>query len=170
MKGFVDFVLQKFQLTHVKRIPNRVVVLDRIPYIAHPRSQPDRAERTLSNLAQLAGTLSKQVKSSISLDVQVHTLVDLSMREQITIMREASFVIANHGAGLSHLLWLHDNTHVIELSCSSANFFEELAKWRKDDVHHYCQPAVYGKTISDDYWDEYVVQVIQRVLNEEDYK
>jgi capsular polysaccharide biosynthesis protein len=162
MKQFVDFVLQRFDLSHIQRVPGRIVVLDRVPYIAHPRSQLSNAKRVLGNLAELTGQLSTQINTTtVPLDIQIHTMVNQTMREQIQTIREASIVIANHGAGLTHLMWLEDNAYVVEMSCT-INFFKELVKW-KSEIYHFCHPAV-QETISESYWKKNVVSVIERAL------
>lgn len=153
MSQFVDFVLEQYDLTHINRVGGRVVVLDRAPYIAHPRSSGKDTPRSLKNLAILAHQLPAQVKNASLLNAQVHTLVNLTMQEQIQIIREASIVIGNHGAGLTHLIWLHKGAHVIEMSCFKSKtypFFGPLSKW-KPGIYHHCLPLAEG-IISDDYW------------------
>jgi hypothetical protein len=104
--------------------------------------------------------------------VKVVTLVNDTMRDQIAAIRQADVLLANHGAGLTHLLFLDQGAHVIELSCSH-DFFVQLAQWHSsgDDsssprLQHYCQDHVDGETISDHFWNNNVVQVIaDRVLH-----
>lgn len=161
MSAFVDFLVSRHGLSDVPKIPGRVVVLDRVPYVSHPRSDVKKAQRTLGNLRENAKQLPSQAKSATPLDVQVHTMIDMTIQEQIQVIREASIVIANHGAGLTHLMWLHDDAHVIELSCTK-NFFRELVKWLPN-IHHHCQPPVQNH-ISDPYWKQYVVTVVQDAI------
>lgn len=179
MRRFVDFVLDRYNLTRVRRIPNRIVVLDRVPYVAHARSDTSKTPRGLRNLAALARTLPDQVRMpsphdddnnngshhhhNNNISVHVHTMVHQSMREQIRVIREASVLIANHGAGLTHLLWLEEGAHVVELSCAGAHFFPALSRWKRPGVRHHCQPRV-DSVISDTYWNKHVVSVVQKAL------
>jgi Glycosyltransferase 61 len=104
--------------------------------------------------------------------VKVVTLVNDTMRDQIAAIRQADVLLANHGAGLTHLLFLDQGAHVIELSCNH-DFFVQLAKWHSSGdsssqrLQHYCQDFVDGgATISDQFWNNNVVSVIaNRVLH-----
>jgi Glycosyltransferase 61 len=159
---FVQHVLHVYNLTHVHRIPGRVVVIERVPYISHPRSKPSQTQRILSNIRDLALNLPSLSLPNVT--VEVVTLVNDTMRDQIASIRRADVLVANHGAGLTHLLFLDQGAHVVELSCNHG-FFPELAKWRgRDNLHHYCQPAPIesGMNISNQYWHQHVVSVVRQ--------
>ena len=47
--SFSDFVLARYGLETISRVPKRVVIIDRQPYTAHPRSKP-HMPRKLGNL------------------------------------------------------------------------------------------------------------------------
>ena len=46
-------------------------------------------------------------------------MAHMSFEDQIRAVREASVLVALHGAALSHLLWMHPNSRVIELTPKS---------------------------------------------------
>jgi Glycosyltransferase 61 len=192
-RHFVNHVLSAYNLTHVRRIPGHVVAIERVPYISHPRSKPGNTERLLSNLRHLAMMLPKTLiaqrqqleqeqhgngknllsffsKPSSStttfprVTINVVTLVNDTMRDQIAAIRQAHVLLANHGAGLTHLLFLDNGAHVIELNCNHG-FFVQLARWRGgglgDKLRHYCQGFVdTGETISERFWKDNVEWVI----------
>jgi capsular polysaccharide biosynthesis protein len=74
--------------------------------------------------------------------VQVLQLHDMTMREQILVIREAHVLVGMHGAGLTHLLFLGKDTHVVEMvRPNKGTHFVELCKW-KERVQHHMLPQV----------------------------
>ena len=160
---YMNFFLSIYGLQDVRRIPGHVVAIDRVPYIAHPRSNANMAERTLSNLKEIASSLPAQFagKYKTNVTVEVVTLSDQDMREQIRSIRQADFLIANHGAGMAHELFMDEGAHVLEMSCSR-KFFVWLAEWKP--IQHHCLPTL-EEEISPKYWQDNVVSVIDSVLS-----
>ena len=157
---FVAHVLRSYQLHDVPRIPGRVVIIDRQPYVAHSRSQASNFQRTLSNLLELKNRLLKDAATvgihqepvlplqtadaaspypddASNISVRIVRLESLSFKEQIQTIREAHILIGNHGAGLTHLLWMHEKSHVLELTSQYVHFFEFLSQWRWGVSHSY---------------------------------
>jgi Glycosyltransferase 61 len=163
MKCFVDHVLQSLGVDHVKRIPGRVVVIDRVPYVAHPRSDVSKAPRLISNLRDMAVSLKQLALPNIDkLTVEVVTLVADSMKQQVQSIREADVLVANHGAGLTHLLFLDDGATVIEFS-PKIPLFSRLSQW-KPTVQFEIGGMVNGD-IPPDQWDRFVVPAVARALS-----
>jgi Glycosyltransferase 61 len=161
--AFVERMLNAYDLNHVHRIPGHVVVIDRVPYIAHPRSKPETTQRLLGNMRELALNL-PSLLSLKNVTVQVVTLVNDTMREQIAAIRRAHVLIANHGAGLTHLLFLDSGAHVVELNCRH-QFFPELSKWRRRDIQHHCQGQSSEEgSISTSYWEQNVASVVKHAV------
>ena len=129
--------------------------------MAHARSKPHKTERVLKNMRKLALDLPSMLPN---ITVEVVTLVNDTMRDQIAAIRRADVLVANHGAGLSHLLFLDTGAHVVELSCDGT-FFVELVQWRPD-LRHYCQDEVSGH-ISAQFWEQHVVSVVRAAVREE---
>lgn len=160
---FMNFFLSTYELQHVKRIPGHIVVIDRVPYIAHARSDTSKTLRAISNLREMALTLPGQFASkNTNVTVKVVTLVHDKMQEQIRAIRQADILIANHGAGMTHELFMDDGSHVIELTCDH-HFFIWLAKWRPG-IRHYCRGHVREK-ISPKYWQKNVVDIIDGIFS-----
>jgi hypothetical protein len=166
MSSFVDYVLNTYNLSHIHRIPGRVVILERISYLDHPRRDLNKVERLLTNLRPLAESLPQRLTPYYGVNVTVKgaALVDKPMNEQIRTIREAHVLVANHGAGLTHSIFLDDATHVVEMSCDN-EFFTELISW-KPNVRHHCQPIL-AETIPDFYWDRFVVSVVEAAIKRE---
>lgn len=161
--AFVQFVLQSYQLQNVQREPGHIVVLDRVSYVAHPRSHIHAVpQRGLTNLRTLAERLPQELAAShIDWRVTVSTMIDLSMPEQLALVRSADILIANHGAGLTHLLFLEDGADVVELSCG-LNFFTHLQTWRPDVTHH-CIKKQLSSHVSEEFWKRHVIGTINAI-------
>ena len=139
MHAFVQYVLTAYQLQHVTMIPGKVTVIDRRPYLAHPRSNPDKkARRFLHNLPALVQALQEtqgRVPGSIT-SVELVALETLTFEQQLRLMRQSHVLIGNHGAGLTHLLFLHDAALVLEYqqaftSMAASQVFTPLVQWKQ---------------------------------------
>lgn len=163
---FSNFFLSVYDLLHVRRIPGHIVVIERVPYVAHPRSDPSKALRIISNIREYALTLPAhfvgKYKNTKNVTVEVVTLVDQEMREQIRSIRQADILIANHGAGMTHELFMDDESHVIELTCDH-HFFVWLAKWRPG-IRHHCRGPVDDK-ITAEYWQRNVLTIMDEIFS-----
>ena len=53
----------------------------------------------------------------------------MTFRDQIQSVREAEILIGNHGAGLTHLLFMDSETHVVEFG-RALPFFDNLMPWK----------------------------------------
>jgi len=160
-KQFTQHIMKSYGVDIIKRIPGRIVIIDRVPYVAHARSNLTATKRTVSNFKTLAETLPSALRSVVHVTVQVVTLVNQTLGEQIAAIRQADVLIANHGAGLTHMLFLEDGADVFELSCSMG-FFERLAKWVPAEYH--CIRAPADSTISSDYWERHVVKPLKKIF------
>ena len=100
------------------------IVIDRKPYVAHPRSMPTDVQykdgRYIPNISAMFPS---------SRVVQLDTL---SFREQLNLTVHAKTLKGVHGAGLTHLIWLGDGSTVVEWVPPSHSFglFRNIAKWR----------------------------------------
>jgi hypothetical protein len=140
---FSEHVLQSFGLQKVRRIPGKIVVIDRKPYVSHPRSKPASMGRVLLNLEELKRRLLK-VKHVTSVEL-VH-LETMSFREQLATIGEAHILIGNHGAGLSHVLFMDQRSHLLEFSEDYKEFFIYLSEWK--GVQHTPIPLVESSRLS----------------------
>ena len=142
MPHFVDFVLEKLNLTQVHKIPGNVVMIDRKPYLAHPRST-FIDKRSLDNLPEVADVLLQNVTNVTS--VRILQLHNMSFREQVQVVREAEVLVGVHGAGLSHLIFMDKETHVIEFKLEGGlDFFGHFANCKSGQLTIHDLPDISG--------------------------
>ena len=153
---FVHHVLERYNVTKVQQIPGRVVVIDRLPYLAHPRSNPQTIDRSIPHLANVtrhvletAFASSSSSSSSTRLSLEIVALETLSMQDQLRLIRQAQVLVGNHGAGLTHTLFLQPHSHVLELSCRRL-FFQRLAEWNPNVTHSCLKPLVFHSKHNND--------------------
>jgi hypothetical protein len=113
-----DDVLSAFRAKFVPSIPdrNRVTVLDRRPppsFYLDGRAEKaggGSTRRSISNLDQLTDRITSHSNASL-IDFE-----DMPPAEQLQIINQTDVLIGQHGAGLTHLLFLHDNAVLVELN------------------------------------------------------
>ncbi len=128
---FSSFFLKAYDLEQLKTIPGKVVIIDRKPYVSHPRSQAGSFGRVMTGLQELKDVL---IGASGVTSVEIIRLETMSFAEQVKAVRGAQILIGNHGAGLTHLLFMDRNSHVVEFSLDYRDFFFYLAEWK--GIHH----------------------------------
>jgi glycoprotein 2-beta-D-xylosyltransferase len=137
--AFSDFVLGQYNLQSVSPTRGNVVIIDRQPYISHPRSDASKFQRKSSNNDMLKSELDEIP----GVNVQLARMEELSFGQQLKLVREAHFLIGLHGAALSHLMFMdRSKSHVLEFSPTSTDFFKYLSEWK--GIHHkliYTDPA-----------------------------
>lgn len=123
---FSQFFLAAYGLQAVTPIPGKVVIIDRQPYVSHPRSNPDAFGRTMN-----LGDLEQQLRSaSKATSVEIVRFETLTFADQIRKVREAQVLIGNHGAGITNLIFMDANAHVLEYTFDFRDFFTYLAEWK----------------------------------------
>jgi glycoprotein 2-beta-D-xylosyltransferase len=125
--AFTNFVVkERFHLDTVRPIVGRVVLVDRQPYVSHPRSNPNVVSRMIDNMEELQET----IEAIDGVDVQVVRLETMSFQEQVKTIRQAHILIGYHGAALSHLMFMDPTaSNVIEFTNDFYDFFEYMAMW-----------------------------------------
>jgi hypothetical protein len=130
---FVNFILQSYGLQQtVHRQVGTVVVIDRKPYLAHPRSHPEKSQRILDNMNVLVERLTHV--SGVQ-SVELIQLETLDFATQVSKIRQAHVLIGYHGAGLTHVLFMDQKSHVIEFTSDYLAFFQILCDWRPGVDH-----------------------------------
>jgi hypothetical protein len=123
---FSQFVLGRYNLQSVQPNWGNIVIIDRQPYVSHPRSDTSKFQRKSNNFEKLQSTLEKIP----NVTVQLVRLESLSFEEQLKLIRQAHILIGNHGAGLTHLMFMDQSrSHVIEFAVDSRDFFPYLSQW-----------------------------------------
>lgn len=54
---------------------------------------------------------------------EIHTLEDYPLGQQFQLFKESKFVISNHGAGLTNIMFMHPNCKVLELKSDNNNYW-----------------------------------------------
>jgi glycoprotein 2-beta-D-xylosyltransferase len=119
----------------------KVIIIDRQHYVAHPRSKPGKTPRMLSNLKELKKAL-RGVPGVTS--VSMVRFETMTFREQLQTIRQAHIVIGNHGAGLSHVMFMNEKSTLIEFSTGGADYFDFMAQWK--GVSYHAVPIDYDDT------------------------
>jgi glycoprotein 2-beta-D-xylosyltransferase len=145
MGEFAEFVLDKYKLKSVQKIPGRVSIIDRKPYVSHPRSKVTESDfhhvRVIDNLEKVSAWVQQRVPGVTS--VRILPLHNMTFREQLHAVRESEVLIGNHGAGLTHLLFLDDETHLIEFELYGLSVFRSLHRWKSNVTYHLLRPVEY---------------------------
>ena len=103
-----------------------IVIIDRQPYLAHPRSIVDEGKRMIENLVDLQHTL--QDLEGVS-SVQLVRFETMSFEEQLRTIRQTQLLIGNHGAGLSHIMFMDPYTQIVLELNPVREFFIYLSEW-----------------------------------------
>ena len=112
--------------------PRAVTVIDRA--VSDPFFHTPAAEVPMSGAERRAVPNLRQVAGSWEADAQlgVYELSDMDMREQVVLHTETRLLVAQHGAGLTNMIWMRPGGTVIEihppLPGEAVHTFERLAR------------------------------------------
>jgi hypothetical protein len=159
--AFVQFMVASHGLEHVDMVPGLVVLIDRIPYIGHPRSNPAKAERILQNMAEVRDMVAAQTNATEVRLVQFETM---TFRQQLELIRSTHVMIGNHGAGIAHLIFLQDGAHVLEFQKAVSQMMTDISAW-KPAITHTLLPSVDSRTVSTDFVTNNLVPAVKNALN-----
>ena len=107
---FRDFFLQKFGITRSNEKGNRLTLLVRKHYKAHPRSD-GMTDRTIYNITDDVEYIQSLYPS---LTVQVKSFEEIPFDDQLRIIASTDVLVAVHGAGNIHAIFLPDHARFIE--------------------------------------------------------
>ncbi|GMI25344.1 hypothetical protein TeGR_g118, partial [Tetraparma gracilis] len=125
--AFAHHMLKAYGHENLKRVPKRVVIIDRVPYTAHPRSKPGKMPRAIANIEKLEAAV-----RDAGGEVKVVRFEQLSVGDQLKEVREADILVGIHGAGLSHVLFMSEGSTMVELQTNSFGMFDGFARWRPE--------------------------------------
>jgi glycoprotein 2-beta-D-xylosyltransferase len=156
-RAFSDFVLDRYGLLHSSSSrastpglfggllssssntppvtkPGSVVIVDRQPFVSHPRSDPNAMARKFDD-AELTKLRRKLSTVNGVESVRLVRFETLSFGEQLRLLRETDVLIGIHGAALSHMLFMDETkSQTIEFQPESQlDFFEYLSEWKGMD-------------------------------------
>jgi glycoprotein 2-beta-D-xylosyltransferase len=157
MNEFAMHMLTAYDLSNVQRVPGRIVIIDRVPYISHPRSKPQGTQRLIRNLPTLQTRL---LEIPLVESVVVVQFEHMSFGEQLRTIREASVVIGNHGAGLTHLVFMSDDSHIVEFGVGY-DFFNHLVEWKPNVRLHVLQSVYQDLSVE---YIENIATLVQETL------
>ena len=91
--------------------------------------------RTIENNAELASQVERLCHAEGVEFLNVHN-EDMTFPEQLRMYRRAKYVIGQHGAGLTNIIWMQRATHCFEIQCSSRlPFFRQIARAKRIRYH-----------------------------------
>jgi hypothetical protein len=160
-RAFRQQVLQAYGVQDVAMQESRVAILDRVPYMAHPRSDPSKEDRLITNLNHLQERIQKETDAST---VELVNLEQLPLEQQLRTILQSHILMGHEEAGLAHMLFLQDGAHVLELD--SATHLAELAKWNPNITHRTMD--VVGKELSDDMISNVIIRAVDYAINKRD--
>jgi len=110
----------------------RVVIINRQPYIGHPRSDMENFPRVVSNFQDLKDSLLEEMPQ---LEVILARPETLRFKDQLLLFQSASVLIGTSGSGLTNLLLLPNSpktTLSIELDPQSSSYsqYPRFAQWK----------------------------------------
>mmetsp|Transcript_2023 Transcript_2023/g.2452 ORF Transcript_2023/g.2452 Transcript_2023/m.2452 type:complete len:1070 (-) Transcript_2023:182-3391(-) len=116
--AFVEYVMERFQIQHIKKVEFNIVILDQPTYIIHPRSSVSSDNNSQRRTKILIDLETKILSETDATSVQVKDLHLLNFKAQLKVIRTAHILIGFSSAGdkLIHAMFLHDNTKVIDIS------------------------------------------------------
>ena len=142
---FADHILRAYNMQDVTPTPGKVTIIDRQHYVAHPRSDPNAVPRVLTNLKELKRAI-RGVPGVTS--VSLARFETMSFKEQLQTIRQSHVVIGNHGAGLSHVMFMKESvdggdgvsptsisSKLIEFTNGGTDYFAFLANWKQVSFH-----------------------------------
>lgn len=110
-----------------------VTFLFRRNYIAHPRNPTGVVPRRVDNEQQLLDSTRQAFEhAEVKLNLLDVTFEPLSMREQVSLIADTDVLVAMHGAGLTHILFLPEHAAVVEMFSrgTRVSHYEAFARWR----------------------------------------
>lgn len=124
-KAFVDHVVQVYGLEDEVVDQGRISILNRVPFLSHPRRDPSVERPPVSNLDLLNEKLEKSTNATT---VEIVDMEQIPFLEVLRTMRRSHVVLGHNDAGLSHLIFMQEGTHVFELGSSRTAV--QISKWK----------------------------------------
>lgn len=141
-KPFLDHVLKVTNTMDIPRIDNKVIILEQVPTVTHPRSDGISTETKLA-----AGTMTKlqtaiqQAAPAADIEVVKYDKT-LTVAQQIKLVRSASVLIGAYGPEQTLLFFMNNDNNLagttlsIELHNEAHSMYAEFAKWKEASHLH----------------------------------
>jgi protein O-GlcNAc transferase len=134
LKSFVRYILTEYKIpNHTYKSPNstiRILLSSR-----HVLSRNETIERRVTNEQELIELMSTQIRTVTDNVVPVNvTVIDfgtIPFEEQLQLIQQTDIFIGMHGAGMTHTMFLPDESVVIELFPKGfhSSMMRNLCKW-----------------------------------------
>lgn len=133
---FKDFFYNRYDVTLRKKLDCdklSFVFLLRRDYQSHPGNKEGKVSRKIKNENELIDTVKMDYPNALVKGVQFD---QLSFKQQLEIVSATDILIAMHGAGLAHVLFLPGHAGVLEfyplywLRTPGNVYFRSMARWR----------------------------------------
>ena len=160
--AFLNHFVKKYKLGKEEMEQGRVTIIDRVPSVNHPRSNITNEVKLIENLEHVKDRIMQETNAT---SVEVVRLEQLPFVEQLRTMRKTHVLIGHCGAGLSHLIFLPDGAHVLELQYSS--HMSELAKW-KPNITRRTVDGIYKKEVPEEVITRSILSAVNYALNNKD--
>lgn len=117
---------------------NKILLIERAPPVSYYLNDAEKkgagtSRRSIKNQEELK----KYISSIIASNYEFHNLIleEASFEDQVKYFSSAVIVIAQHGAGLANILWMPEESIVIEFGFNSRDHFKRLSSSMKH--HHF---------------------------------
>eukprot|EP00048_Salpingoeca_helianthica_P008606 m.124490 g.124490 ORF g.124490 m.124490 type:complete len:1003 (-) comp14651_c0_seq2:75-3083(-) len=129
--AFARTVLDAFNVTD-EPMTNTALLVGRRPYVAHPRAPlvPGPVSRSIFNEDEILQAV-HAARPDITTELALMTPGSMDFAAQLRAVRRARVLVAFHGAALAHLLFVHPDAAVLELTSMaywSRSHFSSLAR------------------------------------------
>ncbi len=121
MTLFAEYTKSALGLTAVRRQPNRVTIIGRRKYMAHPRVNVAlmalniSVSRDIVNQDRLVAAIREQ-RPDLDARLVFMSPDSMSFSQQVQAALESQVIVAFHGAALAHLLFVPPPASILELS------------------------------------------------------
>lgn len=134
VEEFRKFFLKQHNVSQTRQLNCdnlSILFLWRRDYVAHPRNPSGHVVRKIQNEDELITSIRKLHPNYNITGIQLDLL---DFRDQLRVITSTDILIAMHGAGLAHILFLPSYSSVIELYPMyrpiSNVIFKDMARWR----------------------------------------
>ena len=164
-KAFVDHFVQAYGLGNEVVDQGRITIIDRVPFVSHPRRDPSLEAKPISNLAFLKERLLEMTNATT---VEVVDLEQTPFLDQLRLIRRSHILMGHQEAGLSQLIFMQEGTHVFEFDSSQT--MTGIAKWKTGLTHRNFDGAITGelKELEESFIDKELLPAVNYALNRQD--
>jgi len=152
-----------------------LLLISRRDYVTHPRNPRAVVRRKIANERQLEAALRTR---NPDFRVRSARLERLSVRQQLRLASSSDVLVAMHGAGLTHALFLPHRSAVVEILArrlaAGNRHFQAMARWRRIEYETWTSQRTdddtprtnYTTYVPPDAIDKLVKRVVRRLCRQ----